>query len=830
MRQKQKKALLQSIDTLKAAQRKLKVIPCGAGNELFAQSQELAIAIGETVERSDKNNKITVRYVEECCELLYKGFVCVDRSEYTQILKDIGKSLKQLEKSIREDIQNSPYEIVFMPYKASMWDTFDTVYRAAKEDGSCHVTVMPVPYSNLNRKDGQAELHYEGDQFPNDIPIIDYHTYSLEVACPDVIFIHNPYDQCNYVTRLPEEYYSSNLVRYTDHLVYIPYFITRGIDVKEIYCTLPAIQNAWKIFVQCEAVRKCYIKYGAKPEKVVAMGSPKFDMVINMEENPPEVPDSWKNVLHGRRVFLLNTHLNSIINEAEKMLDKLHRVFRLFERQRNAVLLWRPHPLSIETAKAMNPQMLEKYLTIVKEFKTLENGIYDDTPDVHRAIALSDAYIGDWSSMVPLYGFTGKPMYITNINVNTNIEESEKERRLAFSCAAEADGFLWVPGDEVNGLFRIHEESGESRLMASFDGEDLCGTSLYRRVIAYKRKLFFVPWRAEHIAEYDLDTEKMRYYEIYGNKEKGKEKFGGCTVKASLLYLFPVRIRDVVCLNMDTGEIRYEKPDLDEIPNKLKNSSVAEIAMFVNSINIGNIQYLPCLRTNKLIKLSMEDFYGEAVDIAGTDEGFIDAADQGKNLYLLSVNGNIFKYDLEMDHAELFWTNSSKRPDGSLPYYRILYYKNYLWLLPAYSEHICKINMKTAKEEEINEYPDGFQYIEDQQLHPFKWFNGEVKREKLRLYPYQANMMLTWSDPQNMAEGRQIRKPKDIQFENYRFSKDKDECLYYEAEYSLSYFLNTVMSGQDLYREKRKSYFRSLQYRTEGLYGDAIWQYIRSRF
>ena len=104
-----------------------------------------------------------------------------------------------------------------------------------------------------------------------------------------------------------------------------------------------------------------------------------------------------------------------------------------------------------------------------------------------------------------------------------------------------------------------------------------------------------------------------------------------------------------------------------------------------------------------------------------------------------------------------------------------------------------------------------------------------MKKEKLKLYPYQANMMLTWSDPQDKAEGKQIRKPKDIQFENYRFSKDKDECLYYEAEYSLSYFLNTAMSGQNLYREKRRNYFRNLQYHTEGLYGDDIWQYIRSR-
>lgn len=829
MRPSKKKELFHSVDILKAAQRKLKVMPYGAGSELFAQSQELAIAIGEAVEKDDKNNTVTIGYVEEYCELLYKGYVCSDKNEYVKILKGIGRSLKQIEKSIMEDIENSPYEIVFMPYKASMWDTFDTVYRAAKEDRGCHVSVMPIPYYNLNRKDGQAELHYEGDLFPSDIPIIDYHTYSLEEACPDVIFIHNPYDQYNYVTRLPEQYFSSNLVHFTDHLVYIPYFITRGIDVKEHYCTLPAVQNAWRTFVQCEAVRKCYIKYGADPGRIVTMGSPKFDMVTKTQENPPETPENWRVALCGRKVFLLNTHLNSIINEAEKMLDKLHKIFELFRQQKDAALLWRPHPLSIETAKAMNPQMLEKYLEIVKEFKTLENGIYDDTPDVHRAIAISDGYIGDWSSMVPLYGFTGKPMYITNINGNTNIEETEKEKRLAFSCVAEADGFLWAPGDDVNGLFRICEESGESRLMTNFDKEDLCGTSLYRRVIAYKRKLFFVPWEAEHIAEYNIDTEAIKYYEIYGNKEKGKKKFGECTVKDSLLYLFPIRIEDIICLNMDTGELRYEKPDFDGIPSEIKNSAAAKIGMFINSINIGNVQYLPCLRTNQLIKMSIDDFYGQAVDMDGTEDGFIDVANQGRSLYLLSIHGDVIRYDLDTDKSELFWMNDSKRADGSLPYNRILCFQDYLWLLPAYAEYICRINMKTAGKEEIHEYPKDFQYIEDKQLHPYRWFNGEVKEGQLKLYPYHANMMLTWSDPQDKAVGKKIKKPENSQFEKYRFSKDKDEYLYYEAEYSLAYFSNTVMSDCDIYGEKRREYFRGLQYHTKGLYGDHIWQYIRSR-
>ncbi len=39
-------------------------------------------------------------------------------------------------------------EIVFLPYKASMWDSLESVYLAAKEDEECDAYVIPVSYYN----------------------------------------------------------------------------------------------------------------------------------------------------------------------------------------------------------------------------------------------------------------------------------------------------------------------------------------------------------------------------------------------------------------------------------------------------------------------------------------------------------------------------------------------------------------------------------------------------------------------------------------------------------------------------------------------------------
>jgi hypothetical protein len=54
------------------------------------------------------------------------------------------------------------------------------------------------------------------------------------------------------------------------------------------------------------------------------------------------------------------------------------------------------------------------YKQIVDEYKQAGYGIYDDTPEMHRALSWTDAYYGDWSSLVHLYQFTGKPIMISN--------------------------------------------------------------------------------------------------------------------------------------------------------------------------------------------------------------------------------------------------------------------------------------------------------------------------------------------------------------------------------------------------------------------------------
>ena len=69
------------------------------------------------------------------------------------------------------------------------------------------------------------------------------------------------------------------------------------------------------------------------------------------------------------------------------------------------------------TVESMRPQLWIEYDKLVRKYREEGWGIYDDSSDIDRAIALSDAYYGDGSSVVQMYQQTGKPIMMQNVDV-----------------------------------------------------------------------------------------------------------------------------------------------------------------------------------------------------------------------------------------------------------------------------------------------------------------------------------------------------------------------------------------------------------------------------
>ena len=269
--------------------------------DLLSQCQDGALKLGELIESAEGEGGKTISLLEDYCELVYQIYVEIGQGQEVyaeQAAERLGKALAHIEDSICTDIKVR-MEIVFLPYKASMWDSLESVWKAAQEDENADAYVIPIPYLDKNPDGSFREMHYEGNEYPAYVPIMKYDEYDFESRRPDVIYIHNPFDGCNFVTSVHPFFYSGNLKKFTDRLVYIPYFILDEVDprnqeaVKDIehFCAVPGVFNADKVIVQSEDMRQIYInvlsnKAGENSrsiweKKILGIGSPKIDKVLN---------------------------------------------------------------------------------------------------------------------------------------------------------------------------------------------------------------------------------------------------------------------------------------------------------------------------------------------------------------------------------------------------------------------------------------------------------------------------------------------------------------------------------------------------------------------
>lgn len=458
MRKFVKEELLACIDSLKQSHKEISAAinknETSAVQNMLSECQEFAVSLGDIIEQNEGERHMPIPLLEEYCEVLFYVYEHVAESSISakEAQTKLDTQIDKVRKSIISDIPVRK-EVVFFPYKASMWDSLESVYLKYKEDESVDAYCVPIPYYDRTADGGFGEMHYEGNQYPQNIEIIDWQKYDYVTRKPDEIYIHNPYDEYNYVTSVHPLFYSEKLKQYTEKLVYIPYFVLAEVDPNnqaavdgmKHFITVNALIFADEVIVQSENMKKVYVQEYIKwakelglkghhidiqyqNERIKGTGSPKFDKVARTKKEDLDVPKEWLDIIKKpdgswKKIIFYNTSITALLASDGEMLEKMVDVFKVFfEHRDNVALLWRPHPLIPSTLKSMRPQLWEDYQRIVETYKSEGWGIYDDSADMDRAVILSDAYYGDQSSIVQLYKETKKPIMIQNALIRS--EES----------------------------------------------------------------------------------------------------------------------------------------------------------------------------------------------------------------------------------------------------------------------------------------------------------------------------------------------------------------------------------------------------------------------
>lgn len=437
MRKAVKEQILQIFETLREAHRELQKCvekkEYMKANALLADCQESALLIGNTIEQLEDGHEQIIHMLEQYCEEMYRvngSFEETDRISGSEIRKKLDKQIEAVSREVNERIK-VVLKVVFFPYKASMWTSLESIWKAAAADEQCEAKVVVIPYHTLDSGGNKEEFKYEASLFPKDVPIVHYSQYHVEQEHPDMIFIHNPYDDTNNVTRVPEQYYTYNLKPHTEQLIYSPYGMMGYYSPGQgaFMCCTNGVLFSDKVIVQSSRVKQIYMDHQVNENKLIALGSPKVDAIVESLKKPVVYPEGWEKKLAGRKVFLFNTHLSYFIKGyiyKSKYPDREDYAIAYHERgflevlkRKDCALVWRPHPLLKAMLESRNLyETLEVVKRLEKMLEESENGVLDENGEYDISFRLSDALVTTYSSIVPEYMISGKPIYIYEHRLN----------------------------------------------------------------------------------------------------------------------------------------------------------------------------------------------------------------------------------------------------------------------------------------------------------------------------------------------------------------------------------------------------------------------------
>lgn len=658
--------------------------------EILKECQQGIIELGNLAEQSEGADCALIPVLEEYCELAYQIYeqLCSDESVPAGgVYKSLNRHFIKIENKVKDIKVRS--EIVFFPYKASMWDSLESIWMAADADEDCDAYVVPIPYYDRNPDGTFGTFHYEGNDFPDYVPITHYDEYFIEERKPDAAYIHNPYDQGNYVTSVDPDFYSERLKKYTKCLVYVPYYVTSfGMSIGRSRC--PAYYYADYIIIQTEAYRK-FFDSSLPPEKLAVLGSPKLDRAVRLCSQPKQLPEAWKSKMEGKKTYFYNTSINEMLAHTQKFLKKMDYVFRCFHGREDACLVWRPHPLLEATFDSMRKNLYPAFKEMKKNFIEEAIGIYDDTPDVTETVALCDVYIGSrHSSVRSLFGIVGKPIFILNNDIHSTPEPN--------SWRGEIIKPFWPDGGDewmvTQGNKLYHSPGHDYCYQYVCDLSEYSYGDYYSRAFGIGDKVYVCPKNIEEIlviADGKVEKRVQLKHEV-----TRMDIFESARRIDNFIFLIPQAYPAVVRYNVENDEVVYIRKHKDVFASLMQEEW-----------KVGGV----CRWENYLLLASPVDHQAAAIDIKSGDVKLLAAGSEK------SGNGCLFMADDGMD----------------------------IWMLPYSGMTITRWNPKSGEVRKYSGVPQNMQCINR--------LNGFACRERpfgmpafckndVILPPYWGNMFL----------------------------------------------------------------------------------------
>ena len=798
--------------------------------KLLAGCQELAGQMAGLISETEGQDTQTAIAIEDYTTFIGQADIgSIDK----YFVKKLQTKLFKIDTLAQSELKPDKIEILFLPYKYSMADSLESIWLAAMKDPQCDVKICPIPYYDRLPSGTFGQMHYEGHCYPKDLPLVDWQTYDIEARRPDAIFIHNPYDDGNHVTSVHPNFYAKRLRGLTDMLVYVPYFVVMD-DASDHFVTVPGCIYAHKVIVQSEKVRHTYVRVfkenfgnniGRPEDKFLALGSPKFDKAINARRDGYELPEEWQELIGNKKAVFFNTTLGAMLYHNEQYLKKLRQVLDVFHDRDDVVLWWRPHPLSDATYKSMRPRLLHEYEQITADYKRGKWGIYDDSPDLHRAIACTDGYYGDRSSVVAMYEATRKPPLIAYPNIRPTASSTE----LLLENLCEADGRLWFTSINFNSFWAIDKDTWELEHIGFFPNEEAYNYRQFFSLITANDSIYCIPLSANNLIVYSPTNKIYNAIPIPIPTATSKisydpqNKFIGGYKHGDYIFMTPSTYPGIVRYNTKTDEMSVFSDWILDLDSCL--TSQHQSFIFTRGIVCGNKLYLACDSVNAVFEFDMDTNSHRIHKISNNNVGYLSLCFDGENFWLLPIdNGTVVKWNPKENVIQEFHNLCGTEFDVLYPFVNISYVDKCIWLLPHSGNRAVRIEVETGNISEIVKFQSEFEAMPSSQLYPgINFLSQECIGNSIYAYSAKSSHLFEYNTKTNNLRARAITlTPECFDSINCQLIRREAESVapnrkrLHEFSMSLKYYLQLLT-----YKDRTKCAMPSA-----GTAGADIYNYI----
>lgn len=622
-----------------------------------------------------------------------------------------------------DTLQSEPeakWIIVFTPYKASMWDSMESIWQSASRDTSCECYVVPLPYVFYQQGGAASELQWEGERFPENVTITHYQEFDLNAIRPDVIFFHNPYDRFNYVTAIHPRFHSRQLKECTDCLVYVPYYGSIPIKNHEftsVMARFPSMQQADYIFVGSKEEQELFSEYVSPQKLIYFQGSPKNDHVYQLVRQPFGMPEEWARISAGRRLVFYNTSLTGVLNHMDQFLDKMRYVFGSFRNAEGVCLLWRPHPLMEETLAFRSKPALKAYLEVKQWYIDNQIGIFDDSPQSDQAVIAAAGYYGDHSSLQELFEIMGKPEMWCDYTVMERSREPDTYYT-DISTGAFWQGQLYFMSAQMSALFKFDLSNYTLTSCGPVEQMRFITYNLYGKAVCFDDTLLLFPLRGQEISLYQIESKKWQHIPLESAyawreslAENHYEKYGFYTAVqyGRTVYAFPHQYHAIVAYQIDTGEVVYFDAWWKDIQASVQPGlhSIFGRASCV----VGQYAYVPMSHESAVLRFNLEDGSHKWFRFTNRNGcGFSGILHDGKQFWLFGTgdaplmvwNGK----SINTKHLSRFPPGYTVK-EGLSSYQQAACYEGTLYALPYAANMALKVDLHTHEIHELSAWDFG---------------------------------------------------------------------------------------------------------------------------